>query len=127
MNKKQQLISYAALQSFVEGIIIIDEEQVIQLINPIACRLLSTNVESALGKHITTITHMVKVMELINRKDIKRVTLPTESYEDYIISPFDDNHTLDFRTAPVIDIDCNQRIATLIKIKKMRSELAPIK
>lgn len=123
MNEQQGFISYATLQSLVDGIIVIDIEQVIQLISQAACRLLDVDADSILGSRFAEIPVIAGLKTSGQTIELSEDTkLPHGPYEHKWGIGFPNGRFLRFQTRPVIDNERQQRIGTLIRIEEVTLE-----
>jgi PAS domain S-box-containing protein len=122
MSKHQQLIYQATVQSIWEGIIVVDNEQVIQSINPVACGLLEVNADEMIGNHFTDIPCIANLKKFGQTVELRTdARFPDRPYEQWWSIAFPNGHVLEFQTGPVIDSE-QQRIGTLIIVEEVTLE-----
>jgi two-component system phosphate regulon sensor histidine kinase PhoR len=123
MHMHEQFIGYATLQSLAEGIIVIDEEQVVQLINPAACRLLELKADAVLGNHFADLPFISDLKTTGQTIELgEKTKLPNGPYEHSWGIAFPNGRFLQFQTRPVIDSEHQLRIGTVIKIEETTLE-----
>lgn len=123
MDEEQQIMHLAILQSLWEGIVVVDNEQAIRFINPVACRLLGIDAGSALGNHFTTLSSLTMFKDsdwLAESNETARD--PHFPYDQRRLITMEDGHTLELQVGPITDSKQQQRIGTLIRVGERTHE-----